>query len=182
MRTLGFGPKVLAFVAAACGLVLSLGMPWYGPAPTGQGAADDDLAGKGQEFFEGIGRWFSDPVGTDGYTSLQVVDLIFPVVAGLAVVVAILLFVPATEHLARSAAQLLGLVALGAAVVPLFDQPGNNALVEPRHGWVLAFGCAVVMVMSAGHIASSAARRKQAPTMTSLHDPSLRGGSVAPPR
>lgn len=183
MRTLGFGPKVLAFVAGALGLVLSLNMPWYGPAPAGS-AGSDDIAGKAEELFGAVGRWFSESAGADGHASLQVVDQVFIGVAGLAVIIAVLLFVPATEQLARTGARMLAFVAAAAAVIAFFDQPGNNALVEPRHGLMFALGCAAVMLISAGHIGAATTRRKPVPTMTSMHDPTLRAGasrSVAPP-
>ena len=176
MRTLGLHTKVLAFVAAALGLVASLSLPWYGPSlKAAEGEANaGELEGPVKGFFSGVWRWFSDPVGTDGWTSLQVVDQIFSVVAALAVVAAIAVYIPGLERLARSGIQLLALVAVGAAVVPFFDQPGDNTLVEPRHGWVLALGCAAVMFVSASHIANAKLRRAPAPTMTSMHDTSLR--------
>jgi hypothetical protein len=176
MHTIGSSTKILAFLAGAIGLVTSLRLPWYGasPAAVERSGVGAEVGAPAEDFFSGIWRWFSAGDGADGYASLQIVDQILPVVAALSVITCALLFVSGAESFARSAARLLGLVALVAAVVPFFDQPGNNTLVEPRHGLMLAIGSAVVMCVSAGQISQTKLRRAPAPTMTSLHDPSLR--------
>src|SRR5215212_9250624 len=72
MRTLGFRTHVLMALAAAAGLVHSLGLPWYAaaPPPVKEEPGIGELDGPLNAFFEGLKRWVTDPGGSTGWDTL----------------------------------------------------------------------------------------------------------------
>ena len=99
MRTIGFRSNILFAIAAAFGIVASLGRPWYGRAPAPTDAQMED-------FFNGIGRAFSTSGGISGWNALQTTD---DLIAGLAIgTVALLLLalVPAFQRMVQPLARL----------------------------------------------------------------------------
>jgi hypothetical protein len=153
MRTIGFRSNVLFAMAAAAGLIASLGRPWYGPPATATDAQMEDL-------FGGVGRAFSEPGGTTGWTALQTADQL---VAGLAlgtVALLILAMVPALQHHVQPLARWTALAALGVVLVKLVEGPEATALAEPRQGILIALGAAGVLVASAASVAAAPVRRR----------------------
>src|SRR5215216_7216958 len=67
MSTIGFRSNILFAIAAAFGVVASLGRPWYGPSNPATDAQMEDL-------FGGIGRSMTESGGTDGWTALATAD------------------------------------------------------------------------------------------------------------
>ena len=76
MRTIGFRSNILFAIAAAFGVVASLGRPWYGRAPASARLEHrvGELPNQMEEFFSGIGRAFSDSDGTTGWAALHTAD------------------------------------------------------------------------------------------------------------
>ena len=131
MRTIGFRSNLLFAVAAAFGIIASLSRPWYGPPGKATDAQMEDLLG-------GIGRAFTEPVGTSGWAALQTADQL---IAGLAVgtaVVLLLTLVPALQQQLRPLARWGALATVGVILVKLVDTPDARALSEPRHGLFIA--------------------------------------------
>jgi hypothetical protein len=152
MRTIGFRSNILFAIAAAFGVVASLGQPWYGRAPEPTDAQMED-------FFNGIGRAFSTTGGTSGWDALQTTDNI---IAGLAIgTVALLLLalIPAVQRPAQSLARLTAFGTLALVLVKLFDEPGANRIGEPRQGVLLALATAAVLVACTMTVASAPSRR-----------------------
>src|SRR5215216_6312272 len=69
MRTIGFRSNVLFIIAAAVGLLASLGRPWYAPAPvvTPEEARIGDVQGPVESFFLRLGREIGEGAGTKGW-------------------------------------------------------------------------------------------------------------------
>jgi hypothetical protein len=155
MRSIGFRSNLVFAIVAAIGVVASLGQPWYGPAHAHTDAQMEDL-------FNGIGRAFSGSGGTTGWVALQSADQL---VAGLAVATVMLLLltlVPAVQHQAQALARWVSLATLGVVVVKLVDEPGSNAISEPRYGVLMALAAALVLVGSTVTVAAAPARTRVA--------------------
>jgi hypothetical protein len=167
MRTIGFRSNILFAIAAAFGVVASLGRPWYGPSPIAaereQGVGE--MPSQMEDFFTGIGRAFSASDGTTGWAALQTADTL---IAGLAVGTALLLLltlVPPLQLHVQALARWTSLATFGVVLVKLVDEPGANLLHEPRLGLFIALGAAAVLVASSMTIAS-APQRRRAPVKT----------------
>jgi hypothetical protein len=185
MRTIGFRSNILFAIAAACGIVASLGQPWYARTPTpAKGQPVGEIPSQMEAFFSGIGRAFSERSGMTGWVALQSADR---VISGLAVAtVALLLIslVPALQRQAQSLARWTALAAFGVVLVKLFDEPGANRLHEPRFGILIALGCAGVLVACAATLANAPVRRRvevKAYTPPPV-PPHMPDGSVGPPQ
>ena len=61
MRTIGFRSNVLFIIAAAAGLLASLGRPWYAkaPVPTPEEVRIGDVQGPVEQFFSRLAREFT---------------------------------------------------------------------------------------------------------------------------
>ena len=59
MRTIGFRSNILFAIAAAFGVIASLGRPWYAPSAIAKQQAVGELPSQMEDFFNGIGRAFS---------------------------------------------------------------------------------------------------------------------------
>ena len=154
MRTIGFRSNLLFAVAAAFGIIASLSRPWYGPPGKATDAQMEDLLG-------GIGRAFTEPVGTSGWAALQTADQL---IAGLAVgtaVVLLLTLVPALQQQLRPLARWGALATVGVILVKLVDTPDARALSEPRHGLFIALASSLVLVASAASVATAPSRKRK---------------------
>ena len=185
MRTLSTSSKLLAFAAAALGVIASLGLPWFAASP----AAEAKQAGltrinePTEKFFGGIERWLTASDGVSAHERFASADIALMVLAALAVLGAALAAVKGGELAGRRIMQLAALAILGLVAVKLVQLAATDDLVEARHGAVLAVACAAVMTLTAAHVAQQKLRRTPPATMSALHDPTLtRPGSVAPPR
>jgi hypothetical protein len=161
MRTIGFRSNILFAIAAAFGVIASLGRPWYGPSPA---AVEKDPVGElpsqMEDFFSGIGRAFSSTDGTAGWAALHTADT---AIAGLAVGTVCLLLltlVPPLQIHVQALARWTSLATFGVIAVKLIDEPGANVLHEPRQGIMIGLGAAAVLVASALTVASAPQRRK----------------------
>jgi hypothetical protein len=185
MRTIGFRSNILFAIAAAFGVVASLSRPWYALAPRPAGTQDiGQLPSQMEDFFNGIGRAFSEPRGTTGWVALQTAD---HVVAGLAVATVVLLvlaLVPAIQRHVQDLARWTALATFAVVLFKLFDEPGANRLHEPRYGVLVALGSAGVLVASAMTVANAPIRRRaEIQTYTPLPAPDYKpDSSYGPPQ
>ena len=184
MRTLSTGSKLLAYVAAALGVVASVSLPWFAPSPVAEAKAAGEpvtLEGPVEEFFGGLWRWVSAPDGVSAAERFGGADTALLVLAGLGILAAGLAAIRGGEQLGRTLMQMAA-VAIGIlTAVKLVQVAGSSNLLEARRGAVVAFSCSGIMLMTASHVAQQKLRRQPPPQMSALHDPTLRAGSVAPP-
>jgi hypothetical protein len=155
MRTIGFRSNVLFAIAAAFGVIAALSKPWYGPKVS---ATDRPV----EDFFDGIRRAVSEPDGVSGWSALQTTD---QVVAGLAVLTALLValtLVPALQQQLQPLARWGAFGTVGVVLFTLVDAPGTTAMAEPRHGVLLALAASIVLLGSTWTVASAPSRRKVA--------------------
>jgi drug/metabolite transporter (DMT)-like permease len=158
MRTIGFRSNILFAIAAAFGVIASLGRPWYGRAAEPTDARMEDL-------FNGIGRAFHESGGTTGWDALETSDNL---IAGLAVgtvALLVLALAPMIQRHVQGLARWTALATFGVVLVKLIDEPGANSLNEPRHGVLLALAASMVLVGSTFTVAS-APPRKRVPVKT----------------
>ena len=187
MRTIGFRSNILFAIAAAVGVIASLGRPWYGPAPAVAdpgGPGVGELPSQMEEFFSGIGRAFSDTSGTTGWDALQTADAVIAGLACTTVLLLLLTFVPPLQVHMQALARWTSLATFGVVAVKLIDEPGANLLHEPRHGIFIALGAAAVLVASSLTIASAPQRRHvppktYTPRPAPVHEPD---SSYGPPQ
>jgi hypothetical protein len=177
MRTIGFRSSILFAIAAACGVVAALGQPWYGPSAAPTNARMEDL-------FEGIGRAFTESGGTTGWAALERADALIAGLAGGTALLLLLTLVPALQIHVQALARWTALATFVVVVVKLIDEPGSNALSEPRKGAFIALGAAAVLVASTMTVAAAPSRaRKPAKTYTPPPAPThSRDSSYGPPQ
>jgi hypothetical protein len=153
MRTIGFRSNLLFAIAAAFGVVASLGRPWYGRAAEPTDARMEDL-------FNGVGRAFTASGGTSGWDALQTADTL---IAGLAVgtvALLVLALLPPIQRHVRGLARWTALATFGVVLVKLIDEPGANSLNEPRYGVLVALASSAVLAASALTVASAPSRKR----------------------
>jgi hypothetical protein len=164
MRTIGFRSNILFAIAAAFGVIASLGRPWYGPAP---GLSHEQKVGEMpsqmEDFFSGIARAFSDAKGTSGWDALQTADKLIAGLAVATVVLLVLAMIPALQVHVQALARWTSIATFAVVVVKLIDEPGANALHEPRNGVLIALACSGVLVASAMTVAAAPQRRHAPP-------------------
>ena len=164
MRTIGFRSNILFAIAAAFGIIASLDRPWYGPSPPATDRAAGEVPSTMEDFFSGIGRAFSNEGGITGWDALHTADTL---IAGLAIATVLLLVLtlatPLQLHV-QALARWTSMATLGVVVVKLFDEPGANALHEPRQGLMIALGSAAVLVASALTLVAAPLRRQRRAT------------------
>jgi hypothetical protein len=156
MRTIGFRSNILFAIAAAFGVVASLGRPWYGPSNPATDAQMEDL-------FGGIGRSMTEPGGTDGWTALATADQLLTGLAVATVVLLVLTLVPALQRHMQPLARWCALATLGVVLVKLVDGPDTAAMSEPRNGIFLALAAALVLVASTWTVAAAPSRKRVPP-------------------
>ena len=180
MRTIGFRSNVLFILAAAFGLIASLGRPWYAAAQGGRAeeASIGEVNGPVEGFFMRLGREISSSGGTTGWDAFSTTDTILAVLVAITVVSALGALFPATEEPCREVLRLVTIAMLGIVVVKLVNTPDAHGLVERRQGAWIALGVTGIMASSAATLyASPLTRRKSHHTMSD-YDPHL----VTPPR
>jgi hypothetical protein len=154
MRTLGFRTHILLALAAAGGVVASLGLPWYGqPAATATASIGGD--GPMERTLATVGRAVSSSAGTAGWDALGSLATPLAVAAALAALMALLCLVPEIQGVAREGARLAGLAVVALVGLKLLDHTG-----ELRHGALIAAACALVLVASAFTVAGAPLRRR----------------------
>jgi hypothetical protein len=169
MRTLGFRTHVLFAVAAAVGVIASLGQPWYAAAPR---AVQDDgsigsLHGPVEGLSAGIGRWISETSGSTGWEGLGIWGSVLAGLAALTALGALGCLVPALQGAAREALRYSSLGMFGVAVWKLIDTPGPNQVMEPRFGAFVATAAALIAVTSGSAVAAAPLTRRRATAFAS---------------
>jgi hypothetical protein len=163
MRTHGFRTHVLLALAAAAGVVFSLGRHWYAPAPESkpERVADiGDINGPLNNLFEGVRRWVTSADGASGWDGLGHWSIGLAAMAAVAAIGCLACMVPALQPLGRDLLRYGALAAFGIALWKLVDPPGANATHELRNGALAAFGCAVVLLTCSMGVANAPLRRK----------------------
>jgi len=153
MRTIGFRSNILFAIAAAFGVIASLGRPWYGPSTEATDARMED-------YFSVLARVFSESSGTTGWVALQTADQLLAGLAVGTVVLLILALVPALQRDVQALARWSALATLGVVLVKLVDGPAAVTMAEPRQGIFIALAAGGVLVASAITVASAPARRR----------------------
>jgi hypothetical protein len=173
MRNLGIRTHVLLALAAAAGLIATLGRPWYAaaPAPSDKVARMGDINGPLNAFFDGAQRWFTDPEGTTGWTALDHAGVALAAMAGIAALGAVLCLLPSVPVLGRDLLRYGSVAACGVVAWKLVDSPGPNPEMELRNGALAAAGCALVLLTCAMSVAHARITRKAPPPR----------GNTAPP-
>jgi hypothetical protein len=156
MRTIGFRSSILFAIAAACGVIAALGQSWYGPSAEPTNARMEDL-------FKGIGRAFTESGGTTGWAALEKADTLIAGLAGGTVLLLLLALVPALQIHVQALARWTALATFVVVVVKLIDEPGSNALSEPRQGAFIALAAAAVLVASTMTVAATPSRARKPP-------------------
>ena len=167
MRTIGFRSNVLFIVAAAIGLLASLGRPWYAISPraTVEEARIGEVNGPVEAFFLRLGREFTTATGTTGWEAFKTTDTLLAVLVAIAVVSAFGSLMAGLEEPSREVLRLATLAMLGIVVVKLANTPDAAGLVERRQGAWIALGVTGIMASSAATLYSAPfARRKAGPS------------------
>jgi len=163
MRTLGFRTHVLLAVAAAVGVIASLGEPWYAPAPRVQAdtASVGSLHGPVEGLSAGVSRWVTETSGINGWDGLGSWGTALAGFAALTALGSLGCLVPALQGVAREALRYGSLATFGLAVWKLIDTPGPNTAMEPRFGAFVATIAALIVVTSGGAVASAPLQRRR---------------------
>jgi hypothetical protein len=156
MRTIGFRSNVLFAIAAAFGVIAALGQPWYGASPSPTDARMEDL-------FRGIGRAFSESSGVTGWAALQTADQLIAALAAGAALMSVLTIMPPLQAHVQPVARWFAVGTFLVVAVKLVDEPGSNALSEPRQGLLIALAAAAVLVASTMTVAAAPSRKKTTP-------------------
>jgi len=165
MRTLGFRTHVLLSIAAAAVIVLTLSRPWYAEAP--QAPPDEpgigDINGPLNGLVDGVQRWVTSPDGVSGWESLGTSAYAMAALTALAAIGALLCIVPALQSLGRDLLRYGSLATVAFAAWRLLDPPGDNALLELRHGALIAIAAALMLVTCGMATAAAPSRRRITP-------------------
>ena len=165
MRTLGFRTHVLLALAAAAGLVATLGRPWYAPPPppADQEVGIGDINGPLNGFFDGLERWVTDPVGATGWEALDHVGLALAAMAGVAALGALACLIPPLQALGRDLLRYGSLAAFAIVAWKLLDPPGSNTAFELRNGALAGAGTVLVLLTCGLAVANAPLRRAGSP-------------------
>jgi hypothetical protein len=154
MRTLGFRTHVLLAVAAAVGLIASLGRPWYATAPE---ATPSTYPGSG--LVEAFERLISEPGGTTGWDALGTWGTVLAAVAAVIAAGALGCLVPAVQGVARELVRYAALAGFAIVAWKVLDHPSEGT--ELRMGAVLAAVAALIACTSGSAAAAAPLRRRQ---------------------
>ena len=168
MRTLGFRTHVLLAVAAAGGVIASLGQPWYAAAPRAVQNGDTSIGslhGPVEGLSAGIGRWISETSGSTGWEALGTWGAVLAGLAMLTAVGGLGCLVPALQGAAREVLRYGSLGTFGIALWKLIDTPGPNQVMEPRFGAFVATAAALIAATSGGAVAAAPLKRRRAATV-----------------
>lgn len=158
MRTLGFRTHALLALAAAAGVIAALTRPWYAPATTAPATSGFD--GPLYTLSDTVNRWIGDTAGTSGWEALGPWGTALAAFAAVTALGAFGCLVPALQGVAREALRYGSLACLAIAAWKLFDSPGPNAALEPRHG-VFVAALAAGIAFTAGSAVASAPLRSR---------------------
>jgi hypothetical protein len=163
MRTIGFRPNVLFILAAAFGLIASLGRAWYArtPALPDEETRIGEVHGPVEDFFARLARELTTANGTSGWNAFTSTDTILSALVAVAVVSALGVLIPAIEQPAREILRLVTLAMLGIVVVKLANTPDTIGLVERRQGAWIALGVTGIMAASANTIYNAPLTRRK---------------------
>jgi hypothetical protein len=164
MRFLGPRTHVLYALAAAAGLVISLGRPWYAPAaaaPSPSDGAVGDLPDTISQFLAGLSRSVTEGGGPSGAEQLHTAGSFLLALAAILAVCAVGALVPALRRGAASGAKLASLLALATVLLAVIDQPGGRDVVEARVGGWIALASVVVGFAAALRLDSGPQRRRR---------------------
>jgi hypothetical protein len=183
MRSLGFRTHVLYALAASAGLLLSLGRPWYAPAPSAPTTSSDavgQMPDTISQFFAGLKRSVTEGGGPAGSAQLHTAATFLIALAAILAACALASLVPAMRRGAASGAQLASLLALATVVLEVIAQPGGRAAVEARVGGWIALASAVFGFVAAMQL-DSAPRRRPAPKAARRFQPAAAAPPAAAP-
>jgi hypothetical protein len=138
---------------AVAGIVLALGMPWFGAAPSGGAYIDGSM----DRTLEVIGRAVAASDGLTGREALGTSAGTITALAGFTGMMALLCLSSALFGVARQGLRLGALATLGVIAWRLVDHPAD----ELRHGALVAAACALVLTSAAMSAASAPMRRKR---------------------
>jgi hypothetical protein len=164
MRTIGFRSNVLFIIAAAAGLLASLGRAWYAPTPavTAEEKRIGDVHGPVEEFFMRLTREFTTASGTPGWDAFTTTDTILVALVAIAVISSLAALIPGVEQPARELLRLATFAMLGIVVVKLANTPDAAGLVERRQGAWIALGVTGIMASSANTVYCAPLLRRKA--------------------
>ena len=95
MRTIGFRSNILFAIAAAIGVVASLGRPWYGPSPpAAESAPSASCRARWRTSSAGSAARSPTSDGTTGWAALSTADRVLAGLAAGTVVLLMLTMVP----------------------------------------------------------------------------------------
>jgi hypothetical protein len=166
MRTLGMRTNILLAVAAAVGMVATLGRPWYAPAPEATEQRDlaiGSLHGPANGLTAGIERWLSETTGITGWDALGVWGTVLAALAALTAIGALGCLVPAFQGVAREALRYGALAAVALAFWKVVDTPGPNAELELRFGAFVAAAAALLALSAGSTVAAMPLRARRRP-------------------
>jgi hypothetical protein len=155
MRTLGFRTHVLLAVAAAAGVIASLGRPWYATSPE---SVESTYPGSG--LTGSLERLVSDPTGTTGWDALGTWGTVLGAVAAVTAAGAVCCLVPAVQGVARELLRYGGLACFALVAWKLLDHPREGT--ELRMGAALAAVAALIACTSGSAVAAAPLRRRTA--------------------
>jgi hypothetical protein len=155
MRTLGFRTHILLTLLACGGLAAALGMPWFGPSPTGDPYVDSPM----DRTLETIGRAVGAADGASGRDALGTWAVGLTGLAAFTALMALLCLTRTAYGVAREGVRLGALASLALVAWKLLDHPGD----ELRHGALAAAGAALVLTAAAVSVASAPLRRRSGP-------------------
>jgi hypothetical protein len=158
MRTLGFRTHVLIAVAAAAGLIASLGRPWYAAAPE---PVPSTYPGSG--VVDSLERLVSDPTGTSGWDALGTWGTVLAAVAAATAAGALGCLVPSIQGVARELVRYSPLVGFAIVAWKVLDHPAEGT--ELRIGAALA-GVAALISCTSGSAAASAPLKRRRSSST----------------
>jgi hypothetical protein len=162
MRTLGHRTPLLLAIAAAAGLIASLGLPWYGSGPEGPERAGADFTGRLDAAAGLAARLVGERQGVSGWDALGRAPGL--ALCGLAGAIGLLLALSLVPALARATQGPARLAALGAAGVlgwRLVDASPAVAGLEPRVGVAAGLVAGVVLLVCATGSAAAARPRRE---------------------
>jgi hypothetical protein len=169
MRTLGFRTHILLVIAGAAVVVISLGRPWYGPAPAPlpDNTTLFEVHGPLQSFLDALVRWITSPDGTSGWDALGTSG---QVIAGLALGSAVCSFaclLPPIQAIVSVPLRYLSFAVFAVTLWRVIDSPGPNSELELRLGALVGLIGSATVWISAQGVANAPLRRRVAPQFAS---------------
>jgi hypothetical protein len=165
MQTMGFHTRVVLVLAGALGALAALGRPWYAPAPPPppDNSNSFDVHGPLYGVLHAAKRWATADGGTTGWHALGVSGSLLAGICAIVAVSALCSLMPAIQGVVRDPLRYGGFAMFAICLWRLVDSPGRNEALELRSGAFLAFGCSLMVWISAQGVASAPSRRRVAP-------------------